>query len=267
MPQSDPQQSAVEAVIFTGLTIVIGYGYYGVSIPWSDVAFSVAYSLYIWWMNWIRFDCNRLARQQGIPHTTLGRSQFLEATGFQIYMGTAIVASVLLPLLLVTVPTLGLSWSSTIFGLEDSARAAAPHLFLILAQVAMEQATNRPWVHDLPRIAVPLGFSVWREFTLWTWVETMWHLYQIADTTNSTTQMMVGGATALAAFNWIFYTYNLFFFLIMRMTPVYLDPKQSPDPTVEWIGYLWPSIEDPEEDKEEEMTNTEKPASYRAKTE
>ena len=209
-------------------------------------------------MNWIRFDCNRLARQQGIPHKTLGeRSQFLQSSGFLVYMGTALVATMLLPLLLVTIPVvLGPVSSSsvsdtTVHVLHQVARAAAPPLFLLAAQVTMEQATSRPWFHDLPRIAVPLGFSIWRQCSLWKWVDTMWHMLVTADaattTTSRTTVLLVAPATALAVFNFVFYSYNLFVFLMMRMTPFYLDPQQSPCPKVHWIGYVWPQVVEEEE--------------------
>ncbi|KAL7573464.1 hypothetical protein ACA910_013778 [Epithemia clementina (nom. ined.)] len=251
--ESDPEEGSwVESAVFSA---VIGIVWYHYDIPLGEVVFCIAYSLYLWFLNWIRFDCNRLAIAQQVPHTTLGRSQFLTTSGFQVYMGIAVIGTVFLPLLLLLAP-LAQPWTTSV------AQVAAPHLFVLLVQIVMEQLTNRKWVHDLPRILVPLGFSIWREWTLWTWVQESWDLCTHSSATGQSppSDEIVLGLTSglvLAVFNWLLYSYNLFFFLIMRMTPVYLDPAQSPHPEMRWIGYMWPVVV---RNKEANQTKKEKPA-------
>jgi hypothetical protein len=107
-------------------------------------------------------------------------------------------------------------------------------MFLLLAQVAMEQATFRSSFHSYPRILVCLGFSVYRQQTLFTWAR----LASQADLNDS----WALSGLALAVSGCILYGYNLFFFLLMRVVPHYLDPAECPDPEVEWAFYLVPLI-------------------------
>ena len=48
-------------------------------------------------MNSIRFNHNRKAIEENVPLTTLGKAKFIGDPGFESYMKTAVLGTVLLP--------------------------------------------------------------------------------------------------------------------------------------------------------------------------
>ena len=222
MATSGPDNSREIALsIFLILTVAVGARF---PVPRSDVLFAICFSLYLFFMNHVRFENNIIAIRKGLLHTSLGRGKFLKTPGFRVYMKIFAILGVFIPLIIMVSAPLNVTQS------------AAPHLFLLLAQISMEQITNRPWFHDLPRILVPIGFSIWREGALYTWTWMAYEQFYYRDPWSVFN-------LCLSCVNSVIWSYNLFFFLMMRMTPCYLHPEESPYPDVKWICYVWPVIQ------------------------
>ena len=234
MATRDPPQAPQQAAVFFFISGLVACGY---GIPLADWLFCIFFSAYLFLMNSVRFNHNRKAIEENIPLTTLGKAKFIGDPGFESYMKTAVLGTVLLPGLTLLIAC---HWRHET--LHPIAAPAAPHLFVLLVQVAMEHLTYRKSWHDLPRILVPIGFSIWRERTMWIWAETVITEVLKSTCNRSIEYIFICWIAVLAVFNMIFYSYNLFFFLLMRMTPHYLDPKECPSPKVQWPIFVWPVV-------------------------
>ena len=191
-----------------------------------DLAFTLGYSIYIWFLNEVRFDGNRLAIQKGIEASP---KFFGKTPGFGAYAGIFALVTLAIPLIMVAVSP----------NEDDIVTAAmAPHLFVLLVQNAMEILAFNFRFHPLPRILIPLGFNTYRLQMLFSWVETALEHYE-----RSPKDTWLHWGLTLAVLNAVLYTYNLFFFLIMRHLPSYMDPNQCLEPEVKWAGFVWPVLE------------------------
>jgi hypothetical protein len=103
-----------------------------------------------------------------------------------------------------------------------------------MAQCSMKFLAFKTWFHPLPRLLIPFVFTAYREQMLADWVMAALDQHQ----TNSDDYSWAKGGLVLAIVNAVLFTYTLFFFLLMRVLPKYLDTNESPQP--ELVGLVWP---------------------------
>lgn len=194
-------------------------------IPLADLAFGVGFPAYLVLSNWILFNAN-------VGHERPYKALLREGRGawHKRYILTYTVAGLLLPLPLV------------LFAPPAIAAAAAPHLFLALAQAAFEGLTSHRHFAAVLRLAVPIGFNIYRLGAIQTWA---------ASALASARTVAGGGAMvssswawmslALAVANGAIWTYHLFVYLLLRVAPQYVDARISTTPLdFRWVGGLLP---------------------------
>ena len=209
-------------------------------LPADTLVFSLAFPTYIFLANAIRFRFNAGARNRS--HLPLLR----EGGGlwFTRYVLSFAAAGLLFPLVLCAL------------GSSDVGRAAAPHLYLTLVQCACEGLTATPHFAALLRLAVPVGFNTFRIGTLCTWVLASLQAVRgsagseaaavsVAAATGGTAPSLhptwwARAGLALAVVNLLMWTYNLFVFLLLRVVPQYMDPREFSPPRTAWVGQLIP---------------------------
>ena len=194
------------------------------ALPRSDIAFAIAFPLYLACMNRFRFQRNILGKEkEQVPLLRDGRGPW-----FQIYLSFFGIIGLVLPLILLLVP-------------GDAGNAAVPHFFLVLSQVGMETVTQQnPNFHTLPRLLTPIGFNAFRLRTLWIWIRMAGATYNRTTTGTPIMQYWAGFAWCLAVVNLVAWIYNLFIFLLLRCVPQYLNLDEFPVPEVTWKGQLIP---------------------------
>lgn len=227
--QSPPEVPFFAPIIVSGSLLGVLLYYY--SVPLCDWAFMILFPLYILIINIIRFDSNSVGRSNNVPVLTLGKGTFLGQPGFAAYMAVFQVSAVLLPLSLI------------MFTTREMAEPCVPSLVLLLVQINVENLAMGKHCHDLPRLLIPIGFSTYRLTSIYAWVMSTWH--QQDETLTS--QLALG----LAVWNMVIWSYNLFFFLLLRIVPMYLDEKDSPSVPVDWKLYLFP-VKEQQNDKKKE---------------
>ncbi len=145
---------------------------------------------------------------------------------FKTYVTSFAVATVLLPLLTVSVAPL-------LLGAQAGAlvqRAAAPPLFLLMAQLFMETTTEsspRHWA-ALVRILNPIGFNAFRLLPLTDWLISGATIALAASNAGVPLggRLFTAWAALLAAVNLALWIYNLFGFLLLKALPLYLDAQR-----------------------------------------
>ena len=94
MATRDPRQAPQQAAVFFFISGLVACGY---GIPLADWLFCIFFSAYLFLMNSVRFNHNRKAIEENVPLTTLGKAKFIGDPGFESYMKTAVLGTVLLP--------------------------------------------------------------------------------------------------------------------------------------------------------------------------
>lgn len=188
-------------VVISGVTLCVFCGYLAVSgaVPAHHIWFSVAWPAYLAAVNRFRF-------QNNISIASKGTSSLVPEAWVKNYAAFAGFVAILLPIISVL---LSISAEPVVL------RIVGPHLYLIVAQVACECFSSGSRVAMLPRMLVPIGFNTYRMWALCEWCRAAvaaslghWHV-------------------ALAVFNLVFWAYNLFVFLLLRMVPLYLNPAKA----------------------------------------
>jgi hypothetical protein len=159
-------------------------------LPTGDVAFAVAFPIYLMIANAMRFNGNQI-EDKFEPLLRQGRGPW-----FKRYVATYAIFSLLLPVPFV------------FFGPSAVAAAAAPHLFLTLVQCAFESLTAHTRFAALLRLAVPIGFNTYRMGTIQAWCTSALATYR-ATAAVGTTSVWTTSALALALANGAIWTYNL----------------------------------------------------------
>jgi len=203
-------------------------------IPVEDHVFSIGYALYLCFANKFRFNMNakqvalRKSREEAFPE----KPEWFEASNeewFDKYMAFAAVLGLVLPLLV------------EVFAPRPMAQATSPHLYILFFQILMELMGNSPNFHPMLQVAVPIGYSVYRLGSLKTWLEVAWNLMGQGSDTDITWAKVHFG---LALTNVIFWSYNTFFMLLLRVLPPCLDENKFPDASVSWKYQLVPVVVD-----------------------
>lgn len=214
-------EGLVPCIIFTSL------GYYvcvrsGDAVSKTDLIFSIGFLAYVFMANAITFDNNQLQFDQmkrqnkqfePMGKHSLGRGQFITQKSFLIYFGVSKILGLLIPLVMVFAAP------------KEIATMVAPSMVVVIAQAVAEQSTMG--CHDVLRIAVPIGYSVYRLFgPLQTWTYDSYSLYLEQAATGGT--LVYAFNVGLAWLDLVFTAYNLFVFLILRTMPLYFDKDETP---------------------------------------
>merc|ERR1712151_423278 len=213
--------SAFAQIVLAG---VLAYRYYP-TIPMRDILFVVLFPTYLLLANHIRFDNNALIRQRAKehPHNINNvMSKFFSGSDapwfIQKYMPTAVIIGLILPLITILVAP------------EDVAKLATPHLFVLWCQIIGESVTMfNPYAHRFVTLLLPIAFSVYRMSLLVEWV--LWSISLLESITaieSMPIEYMWG--LALASLNLLFWSYNLFVTLLLRITPEFLADEKCEAP-------------------------------------
>jgi len=220
--------SAPPLIIPTVLALLSRYR----QIPVEDHVFSFGFALYLCAANKLRFHNNAeqvaLRKSRGQSHPE--KPEWFELSNeewFDRYMASAAVLGLALPLVVQVLAPLPM------------AQAAAPHLYLLFFQILMELMGNGPRFHPMLQVAVPIGYSVYRLASLKHWLLAAWRL---ADGGSSAASATAHFGLALA--NAIFWTYNTFVMLLLRILPSCLDGDIFPDVSISWKWHLLPVVVD-----------------------
>jgi len=194
------------------LAMLIAYRYYPV-IPLRDLLFCILYPSYLVFANQLRFQSNLLIRQRPKDHPhniSVVMSKFFSGsddTWFKKYVGLAAVIGLVLPLLTI------------FYGQSEVKVLAAPHLFVLWCQIIGESIVMfNPNVHRFITLLVPVGFSVYRMNLL---VE--WYLGSVSLMNADYASAGSIWGVVLSSINLIFWTYNLFVALLLKITPEFLS--------------------------------------------
>jgi len=199
------------------------------SIPAWDLFFSVAYPLYLGLANRFRFDNNaklfNSRKKQGkeYPQKPEWFEQNNEAW-FMKYMLFAATLGVILPIVVQLVAPPAIS------------QASAPHLYLLVCQIMMEHMVNNPRFHPMLQVINPIGFSAYRMATLKIWLEVAFEMLPTTELGRSSDILLTWEMLhlLLALSNVVFWTYNTFVMLLLRVLPPCLDQRKFLDADVSW---------------------------------
>jgi hypothetical protein len=184
-------------------------------IPFSDRIFSIGCPLHICLANRHRFNRNApsvAAEKRRLPLRREGGGPW-----FLNYIKAFGIVGLILPLLVVVLAP------------RSIAEAAAPHLYLTLCQVIMENLTQNPRFHPLTRLMVPIGFNAWRIESLRVWVLATWKSSVAAKQAfTGVSGIVIWEALGLrfAFVSMVMWTHNLFVFLLLRTVPQYHDRNE-----------------------------------------
>ena len=208
-------------------------------LPLLDLVFAFAFPAYLMLANALRFDANKeTVAAAGDEEETKKFKPLLREGGrgkwYKRYVLSFAVVGMFLPLPFV------------FFAPPAIALAAAPHLFLVAVQSMVEGLTTHAGFAPLLRLAVPIGFNAYRLGTLYAWSAAA--LSTARASSGALFSACAWPALALALVNGAMWTYNLFVFLLLRVTPQYFDAKEFPLPATEWKWSLLPVIEREEDE-------------------
>merc|ERR1719183_2428491 len=207
------------------LAMLIAYRYYP-TISMRDLLFCTLYPTYLYAANELRFKSNLLIRQRpkDHPHSiSVVMSKFFSGSDdlwFKKYVGLAAVIGLLLPIL-------------TIFYASSEVKVlAAPHLFVLWCQIIGESIVMfNPNVHRFITLLVPVGFSVYRTNLL---IE--WYLNSVALMNADYASAGSIWGVVLSSINLIFWTYNLFVALLLKISPEFLSEEKCEFPEMQIIS-------------------------------
>jgi len=204
---------------------------YRLEVPIRDLLFVTLYPLYLYLANSIRFDSNSIVRQRAKshPHNISNvMSKFFSGSDdqwFKKYIGLAAMIGLVAPLIYIScAPAPG-----------QVSLLAARHMFVLWCQIIGESIVMfNPNVHRFITLLVPLGFSVYRLNLL---VE--WFLGSVSLFSESgANYISVGDAwwsVILSSLNLVFWTYNLFVALLLKITPEFLCEEKCEYPEMQVI--------------------------------
>ncbi|KAL7526098.1 hypothetical protein ACHAXR_001315, partial [Thalassiosira sp. AJA248-18] len=188
-----------------------------------------------------------ICEQSTHPTTTQGSSSNVsvvvekffsgsDAKWFQKYMFTAATIGLLLPIITILCAP------------NEVVVLAAPHLFVLWCQIIGESITMvNPYVHRYVNLLLPIGFSVYRTPQLVDWFLGSVSLYNKNVLATTATAENISAAyawgLALASLNLVFWTYNLFVMLLLRIAPEFLSDDMCEYPDVQVISL--PFIQEP----------------------
>jgi hypothetical protein len=147
---------------------------------------------------------------------------------FKKYVLSFAVLTILLPLATIMAAPLVLGAAAG----AQAQRAAAPPLFLLLAQLFMESTTEaapRDWAAVI-RILNPIGFNAFRLAPIGAWVASAASFAHVAlandASLDAASRAFALWFALLAVVNLGLWVYNLFAFLLLKALPLYFDEQR-----------------------------------------
>lgn len=105
-------------------------------------------------------------------------------------------------------------------GDQEAVRSATPHLFLLSFQILSENLIMGLSIFSPPvRVLVPLLYTVRRVFLLIDWTHAMFFKTKMPENPRFQEKIWIWFGRGLASANLIYFTINLFCFLIPRFLP------------------------------------------------
>merc|ERR1712176_1242784 len=100
-----------------------------------------------------------------------------------------------------------------------------------------------PEFHPMLWMMIPLGYSSYRMSSLKTWLSVAWEMFSSTHLSGSSQRLFTWETfhLLLAASNALFWTYNLFVTLTLRILPQCMNQNNFPDADVSW-RYMLPSV-------------------------
>lgn len=197
------------------------------NVPLTDIAFSVAFPMYLAFLNRFRFNLNK-ADDTKVPEPLLRQGRGEWYSNFVTAFG---VLSTLLP-------------SIYCFAVPNAmAKPAIAYTYLSLTQHIWETLCRSPKVYVLIRLLIPLSFSTFRLLAVSKWVKTAISAYDMNVRASLGSHIGHMAGIALGGINAIMLSYSLFGMLIPRILPQYLDQSDFPSQKVKWVGQMIPVIE------------------------
>ena len=220
--------SGPSAQIFIAMLIA-----YRLEVPIRDLLFVTLYPLYLYLANSIRFDSNSKIRQRAKshPHNISNvMSKFFSGSDdqwFKKYIGLAAMVGLVAPLITILCAP------------RQVSVLAAPHLFVLWCQIIGESIVMfNPNVHRFITLLVPIGFSVYRLNLL-----AEWFLGSVSLFTLSRANYIIWWSVILSSLNLVFWTYNLFVALLLKITPEFLCEEKCEYPEMRVISL--PFVKEP----------------------
>jgi len=171
-------------------------------VPIIDIVFPLVISLYAVFLSKLVFPRYKNAELQ----------VFKGNRAFQMYVVSGTVIGLFLPLAYVLG---GFARND-----QESVKAATPHLFLLSCQVLSENLVSGLEIFSLPvRALMPILYNGRRLFSLADWTEEMFLKRHLSQDPTFNEEAWFWFGKSLAAANTIYYTINLFVFLIPMFLP------------------------------------------------
>jgi len=122
---------------------------------------------------------------------------------------------------------------------------AAPHLFVLWCQIIGESIVMfNPNVHRFITLLVPIGFSVYRLNLLAEWFLGSVSLFTLSRANYfSVGDIFIWWSVILSSLNLVFWTYNLFVALLLKITPEFLCEEKCEYPEMQVISL--PFVKEP----------------------
>jgi hypothetical protein len=172
-------------------------------VPVVDLLFPIFITVYCFLLSYFVFP------NYGKPDAL---QLFKGSRAFQFYVIIGTVIGLFLPLAYVL--------GGFARGDQESVRAATPHLFLLSFQVLSENIIRGLNIFSLPvRALLPILYNMRRLFTLINWVTTTFFGNKLSPDIPYQDQLWIWFGRGLAAMNAIYYSLNLFGFLIPFFLP------------------------------------------------
>ncbi|CAM6070297.1 unnamed protein product [Sphagnum tenellum] len=172
-------------------------------VPVVDLLFPVFISIYAFLLN------STVFRSYGKPESL---QVFKGNRLFQMYVVFGTVIGLFLPLAYVL--------GGFARGDQMAVRAATPHLFLLSFQVLSENLISGLSIFSLPvRALLPILYSMRRLFSLTGWVTSTFFLTKLPPDPSFQDEAWIWFGRVLSATNAVYYTINLFAFLIPMFLP------------------------------------------------
>ncbi|CAN6248333.1 unnamed protein product [Urochloa humidicola] len=179
-------------------------------VPLIDLAFPVATTVYLLVISRLAFPPLHSKLHPAAPSAS--QEIFRGSKLFQVYVVVGTTVGLFLPLAHVL--------GGFARGDDAAVRAATPHLFLLSCQILTENVVGSLDAFSPPvRALVPLLYTVRRVFVILDWVYDVWANRTL---TRSSTAQEVGWlwfGRYLAAANLVYFSANLFVFLIPKFLP------------------------------------------------
>ena len=197
------------------------------NVPITKLVFSLAFPMYLGFLNRFRFDLNKPAQNKPI-------GSLLKRGGgdwYDTYHNLSGLFSALIPTVYCFAAPLNL------------AKPGIAYAYLSLMQYVWETLCRSPNVHVMLRLLIPLSFNSMRLLSVVDWMRVAIPAYDISKSASLGTHVAHITGLTLGVSNAVLLAYNLFGLFLPRILPQYLDQNEYPTAKVKWIGQVIPIIE------------------------